>query len=165
MITSTEKRIVNLRNEVKALKVASELAYSQLLMPENTPSVSYSGTVTSASVPRYATLARCKVRFTRSDGSLDVPFVNFTLNFRFSPTYTQFMASWGIIVEGNDTEFSDEQVYDGYIAGSGPGYVDYYVDISTDIVLLFDPFTSIDFSFEVEAISMVSGTLTVERVV
>lgn len=159
-----EKRIVALRNEVKAQKVARELAYSQLLMPENTPSISYSGTATVQGQERFDTLARCRVRFTRTDGKQGAPFVNFPFSFAFSPTYREFEQSVGNTVTGDDVDFVDEQCYVGYVAGAGPNYVDFYIDVTTEVVLNWTPFTSIDFSFTVEAISNVPGTLSVERI-
>lgn len=163
MINDVQKRLVKIRNEIKAQKVARELAYSQLLMPDNTPSVTYSGTVTDSGSQRYDTLARCRVRFTRSDGIDETPFVDFTYDFKFSPTYVEFEQSWGVTVTGNDTGYVDEQGYVGYVAGSGTNYVDFYIDITTDVVLSFAPFTSLNFTFTAEAISTVPGTLTVTR--
>lgn len=163
MINDVQQRLVKARNELKAQKVASELAYSQLLMPENTPSVSYSGVVTDSGSSRYDTLARCRVRFTRTDGVNETPFVNFTYDFRFSPTYVEFEASWGTTVSGDDVGYVDEQGYVGYIAEAGSNYVDFYIDVTTDVVLSFAPFTSLNFSFTAEAISTVPGNLTVTR--
>ena len=163
MITDTEQRIVNIRNEIQAQKTAQELAYSQLLMPENTPSATYSGTITSGAEERYDTMARVRARFTRSDGVDEPPFVNFPFSLTFIPSYKDFVAQWGEQVTGDDVDFADEQCYIGYVAGTGSNYVDFYIDIPTEIVMTFAPFTSLDFTVTVEAVANVAGTLSMTR--
>lgn len=164
MISDVEKRLVKIRNEIKAQKVARELAYSQLLMPENTPTINYSGTVAYQGQERFDTLARCRVRFTRTDDGEGAPFVNFPFSFNFVPNYADFIREQGLNMTGDDIEFVDEQCYVGYIAEEGSNYVDFYIDITTEVIFNFEPFTSLDFNFTVEAISNVPGELTVERI-
>ena len=168
MIGDVQQRIVKLRNEIKAQKVARELTYSQLLMPENTPSITYRGTLTHSGGPIDDVVARCRVRFTRTDGVDATPFVNFPFVLTLSPTYQEYEASIGVTVTGDDPGCVDEQCYVGYIADSGDNWVDFYVDLTYYAIANFDsferPFTSLDFSFTVEAISTVPGRLTVERV-
>ena len=163
MRNDAQRRLVAIRNELKAQKVAGELAYSQLLLPENAPSVSYSGTV--AELSSTYTYARCRVRFTRSDGVNETPVVDFAYNFQFSPNYVEYMATQEVTITGDDTGDTDETCYAGYVAGAGSNYVDFYVDIPADISMTFYGFTSLNFSFTVQAIAMVSGTLTVERLI
>lgn len=163
MINDVQQRIVKARNEVKAQKVASKLAYSSILFPENTPRVTWSGTI---NFPWTAdnVIARLRVRFTRNDGMDGAPFVDFAQNVTFSPTYVAYSASVGWIVTGNDTGYVDDQEYTGYVAATGSNYVDYYIDFLKDIQMNYNTLNSISASVEVEAISMVDGTLTITRI-
>ena len=159
-----QKRIVELRNELKAQKVYSGLTYSQLLLPENTPEESYSGTADlsgSGSDP----VARLHFRFTRTDGVAEPPLVNFTLNATLNPTYKQFAEANGFSFTANDLSYMTTREIVGYIAEIGDGYVDYYVDYDAYIRTKFFSLNSIGFSATVQAISNVEGTLIVERLI
>ena len=164
MINDIQQRMVRARNEIRAQKVATELAYSSILFPENTPRATWSGTI---SFPWTAdnVIARLRVRFTRSDGMEGAPYVDFAQNVTFSPTYLDYSASVGWTVTGNDTGYVDDQEYTGYVSATGSNYVDYYIDFLRDLEINYNTLNSVQASVTVEAISMVDGTLTITKVV
>ena len=163
MIPDVQLRLVKARNELKAQKVYSGLAYSQLLLPENTPQLSYSGT---ASLSGSGIVARLRFRFTRTDGLVDAPMINFTTSTTLSPTYKQFAEANGFTFSvANDLSYIDTLNANGYIGELGDGYVDLYVDFDDYIRKDFFSLNSIAFSAEVQAIANVAGNLTVERLI
>ena len=166
MIKDVQNRLVKIRNEIKAQKVARELAYSQLLMPDNTPTKTYSGYIPVGTTAQNGTVARCRVRFTRIDGINSTPFVDFPFDLKFSPNYVQFEASQGVTITGDDTEYVDEQCFVGYIAEAGTNYIDFYIDVTDTLLMVFDPnFPGITFSFTVEAVSTAPGTIDITRLI
>lgn len=160
MIYDVEKRIVKLRNEIKAQKVSAGLTYSQLLMPSNTPQLNYTGTATwGGSSPA----ARLRFRFTRTDGSSDPPLVNFTHASSLSPSYKQFAASNGFSFSPNlDLSYIDDGGIEGYIGAVGDGYIDYYVDYTN---LNINRIGTAQISTTCQVIANVYGTLSVERII
>lgn len=164
MITDVERRIVKLRNEVKAQKVNSGLAYSQLLLPENTPTQTYSDTA-SLSGSGTTPVARIRFRFTRTDGILDSPAINFAFNCTTSPTYADYVRSQGFTISGDDLAYYDHWVISGYVSEVGDGYVDFYVELSYQFRDAFFTLNTIDYSITCQAITNVNGNLTVERLV
>lgn len=163
MVGDVQQRIVKLHNELKAQKVFSGLAYSQLLLPENTPTLSYSGTA-SLSGSGYDPVAKIRFRFTRSDGLLDVPAVNFAYDCVTSPTYAEFVRGKGFTLSGDDLGYYDQWDISGYVDEVGDGYVDFMVELQSTVRDAFFSLNSIDFSITCQAIANVYGTLTVERV-
>lgn len=163
MINDLQKRIVKARNELKALKTATELAYSSILWPENAAVASWSGPLALQLVGDV--VARFRVRFTRTDGGTGAPFVDFAQNVTFSPTYMEYSTSLGWAVTGNDTGYVDDQNYTGYVAGAGDNYVDYYIDFVRDLVANYFTLSSVTVNIEAEAISMVKGDLTITRLI
>ena len=158
--------MVKLRNEVRAMKIARELTYSQLLMPENTPQITGGGVITNESADRWDVLGRWRIRFERTDGIKETPFVDFAYDLHFSPTYAEFQDRiWGSTTTGDDLDYPEGYVYTGYEAAAGDNYVDFYIDATTEIVMLFSPFESMSVNFTVQAISSVPGRLTVERLI
>ncbi|MEE0888131.1 MAG: hypothetical protein U0L97_02865 [Candidatus Saccharimonadaceae bacterium] len=164
MIADIEKRVAKLRNELKAQKVNSGLAYSQLLLPENTPTQSYSSTA-SLSNPSSGPVARMRFRFTRTDGLIDSPAINFAFSYSASPTYAGFVRAQGFTISGNDLDYFDTWSVSGYIHGVGDGYVDFYVDLSSELRDAFFSLSTISFSITCQAITNVKGDLTVERLI
>lgn len=159
-----QQRMVALRNELKAQKVYSGLSYSQLLLPENTPQESYTGTASlsgSGSDP----VARIRFRFTRTDGSVDPPLVSFTLDANLNPTYQQFAEANGFSFTANDLSYLTTTDIVGYIAQLGDGFVDYYVDYDSGIRSDFFSLDSIGISATVQAIANVEGSLVVGRLI
>lgn len=164
MIGDMEQRLIRLRNELKAQKVASELAYSSILWPANTPQQSWTGTITFPQSPQNV-IARLRVRFTRTDGVSGAPFVDFAQNVTYTPTYYDYSVSQGWTVTGNDINYVDDQAYTGYIAAAGSNYVDYYVDFLRDLESNYFTLNSVQVTLNVEAISMVEGSLTITRLI
>lgn len=163
MISDVQLRLVKARNELKAQKVYSGLAYSQLLLPENTPQLSYSGT---ASLSGSGVVARVRFRFTRTDGLSDTPMINFTTSTTLSPTYRQFAEANGFTFStAYDLSYIDTLYANGYIGHLGDGYVDWYVDFDELIRRDFFSLNSIAFSVQVQAIANVAGNLVVERLI
>ena len=163
MINDVQQRIVKARNELKAQKVAMELAYASILWPENTPEVNWNGSVDlqlSGDV-----VARFRVRFTRSDGNSGAPYVDFAQNVTFSPTYLEYSTSLGWTVTGNDVNYVDDQNYTGYVAGAGDNYVDYYIDLSRDLISNYFGLSSINVAIRVQAICMTNGNLSITRII
>lgn len=163
MIYDVEKRIVKLRNEIKAQKVGSGLTYSQLLMPSNTPQLSYTGTATwnnSTESP----IARVRFRFIRTDGLNDPPLINFTHNSTISPTYKEYAIANGFTFTPTiDMSYFDSSNIEGYIGGVGDGYIDFYVDYGLHFRNMFFSLNSLQISTTCQAIANVYGYLTVER--
>lgn len=166
MIKDVPTRLVQARNELQAQKVYSGLTYSNLLLPENTPQASYSGTI-SLSGSGTDPIARLRFRFTRTDGLIDTPMINFAANYSLSPSYTGYAVSNGFSISGDDVAslnlFGSDVV--GYIGELGDGYVDYYIDFDDSLKSRFFSLNSLSISATVQAISNVVGTLTAERII
>lgn len=164
MIYDVEKRITAIHNELKAQKVYSGLTYSQLLLPENNPTQSYSGTA-SLSGSGDDPVARLRFRFTRADGIIDPPMVDFAMQVGLNPTYQQFAEDYGFVFNVNDLSYLTYTEAEGYIAELGDGYVDFYVDFDRFLSTQFFSLNTIGISATVQAIANVKGTLTVERLI
>lgn len=164
MKRDTQQKIVELRNELQAQKVYSGLAYSSLLLPENTPTRTFTDTV-SLSGSGSGPIARIRFRFIRTDGLLDPPLINFAYSASYSPTYKQFAESNGFSFSANDLDYITLLDISGYIAELGDGYVDYYVEYSRSIKNRLFSLNSISISVEVQAIVAVNGRLEVERLI
>ena len=164
MIYDVEKRLAAVHNELKAQKVYSGLVYSQLLLPENNPVQSYSGTA-SLSGSGTDPIARLRFRFIRDDGLLDPPLVAFAVDTSISPTYQQFAESYGFTFEANDLSYFSIFETSSYIAELGDGYVDFYVDFDSFLRGMFFSLNNLSVSVTVQATANVKGTLTVERLI
>ena len=164
MIGDVQQRIVGMRNEIKAQKVNSGLTYSQLLLPENTPTASYSGDI-NLSGSGTGPLARVRFRFTRTDGLTDPPLINFAFTSSLSPTYKQFVESKGFTISGDDLDYFNWWMMSGYIAGIGDDYVDYYVEVKRNVKTNFFSLNTISFSVTCQAIANVKGVLIEERLI
>lgn len=162
MLTSIERRLAKLQNEINAQKVFSGLTYSQLLLPENSPMQTYSGTIdlSSSSDP----IARLLFRFERTDGISETPMINFSYSASISPSYKSFAESYGFVFSANDLSYIETTEVTGYISSLGDGYVDFYVDFDSALKRKFFSLSSLSFSVTCQAISNVRGNLTVERV-
>ena len=164
MITDVERRLVKLRNEVKAQKVNSGLAYSQLLLPENTPTQTYSDTA-SLSGSGATPVARIRFRFTRTDHIAEPPMINFAFSAAYSPTYKEFAESQGWAIQANDFTYPMLQDIEGYINEIGDGYADFYVDYTSIIRSKLFSVSTIGISITCQAITNVPGTLVNERLI
>lgn len=165
MITGAEKQIATLRNEIMSQKVASGLAFSSLLLPENTPTASYEGTASVSGIDQFTPVARLRFRFTRSDGLIDPPLINFAFSTNFEPSYKSFVESKGFTISGPDLGYFDWLYVSGYIAELGDSYIDFYVDFEGVIRDYYFSVGSISFQVTCQAISNVKGGLVVERLI
>lgn len=159
-----QQKIVELRNELKAQKVFSGLAYSQLLYPENTPSQTYTSTA-NLSGSGETPVARVRFRFTRTDGINETPLVNFAFDASYSPSYKQFAESYGWSFTGNNFDFFEKGDISGYISGAGDNYVDFFIDFNYTIRDALFSLSSIGISATCQAIVAVNGILSVERII
>ena len=164
MIYDVEKRIAAAHNELKAQKVYSGLAYSQLLYPENTPAQTYSSTA-SLSGSGQDPVARIRFRFSRTDGINEAPMVNFAYNASYTPSYKKFAEDNGWTFTGKDFSFFEKYDISGYISTVGDKYVDFLVDYNYTIRNALFSLNSIGISVTCAAIVSVKGNLTVERVI
>ena len=159
-----QQKIVELRNELKAQKVFSGLAYSQLLYPENTPSQTYTSSA-NLSGSGETPVARIRFRFTRTDGINETPLVNFAYDASYSPSYKQFAESYGWSFTGNNFDFFEKEDISGYISGTGDNYVDFFIDFNYTIRDALFSLSSIGISATCQAIVAVNGILSVERII
>lgn len=164
MIRDTQQKLVELRNEIKAQKVYNGLAYSQLLFPENNPVQSYTGTA-SLSGSGDTPVARLRFRFTRTDGLIEPPFINFAYDASYSPTYQQFAESYGFEFTGRDLSQLEANDITSYIHNFGDGYVDFYIDFQSSMREAFFSLNSMQISATCYAITSVQGTLVMERLI
>ena len=166
MISTIEHDLVKAENELRALKTASELAYSTTMYPENTPSRSWNGYI-DFGLPRTDGLkCRLRVRFTRSDGATDVPMVDFAWSYSTNPTYQNYLRdNLGTILTGNDTDISLYDSIYGYEADSGPGYVDYIIEVGSMIVQYFGLIGGLNLTINVQAISPIEGSIAITRLI
>ena len=161
---NAQSRLVSIRNELKAQKSYSGIAYSRLLMPENTPSQTYSGSI-GLSGSGNGPLARVRFRFTRTDGLTDPPLVNFAFTASISPTYAEFTRSAGFDFTGNDLDYINSRQISGYIGATGDSTVDFYVDYSRGLSSMFFSINSLGTFINCQAIANVKGTLIEERII
>lgn len=163
MLRDVQERIVKLQNEVKAQKVFSGLTYSQLLLPANTPTETYSDTINLSGTND--PIARLRFRFTRTDGIIEPPMINFTYSTTITPSYKSFAESYGFVFSANDLSYLDTTEVTGYIGALGDGYVDFYVDFSVSLKSKFFSRSSLSISVTCQALANVNGSLSVERVI
>lgn len=159
-----QQRIVALRNELQSQKVFSGLTYSQLLLPENLPTQTYSGNASLSGDPN-SVVARVRFRFTRTDGLMETPAINFTQECKLSPTYAEFVRGNGFTVSGNDLGYYNQWEVSSYVSEIGDGYVDFTVDLQSSCRRTFFSIDSIAFETVCQAITSVRGILTVERLI
>lgn len=158
-----QSKLVRLRNELKAMKAASELAYSTMLMPENAPTASISGTI-DFSTPT-AVWARLVVTFTRTDGKTDTPYVDITTA-ATGDTFTAWVRrQTNGSVTGRDPEWATSRLFMTYAHAASDGSVEFYLDATDSGVWLPDGNNRANFSVSVSAISAVPGTLTIARLI
>lgn len=164
-MATVEQRIAKLHDEVKAQKVAGEIAYSTVLKPENTPSVTKTERI-DWSRQDDKIYMRERFRFERTDGKTDAPLVNFAFDFYLTPDYATYQReTFGITVTGYDIDYVKNDGVTGYIYETGPGYVDFYVDVDYDITTDYHTDPDLDITMTVQAISPVEGTLTATRLI
>lgn len=160
MIDRVQNLIRRIGNELKALKMRSPMSIGALRFPETTPSQSYQGSINTSS--QDLVVARLAASFTRADGETMSPMVDFAFNVSVSPTYTQYMATQGVTITGDDPNVMTEFYVQGYVHSATDGSVTYYIDVLNAIAPYAGSAATINVS--VEALSTVEGTLTLERI-
>lgn len=159
---NTQARIVAQKNELKALKTASELNWGMLSQPDQAPQQTWAGALDLTIAPESGTyvMFRWRARFTRSDGKNTTPFVQFAFNTSYSPTYEDFARAQGATVTANDFDATNQSYILGYTAATGTDYVDYYIEINNGFTI---GYTSTNLTLTVQALSPVLGTMTLTR--
>ena len=161
MVGSTQKLIARIRNELRALKVASPLNVGALRFPDQAPTQSYSGTIDTTG--QQYVVARLEATFRRSDGQAIPPFVDFAFEYSVSPTYQEYMATQGTTITGDDPNVAAEFYVLGYVAEATNDAIIYYVDVLNAAAGFAG--SSIALNATVQAISTVKGTLTLRRII
>lgn len=156
---SVESRITAMENELKALKRTMPLSMGALRYPANTPTASYSGTIDTTNPGDV--LARLTVTFTRTDGVAITPMVDFAVSSELHPTYTEFRINQGLEITGNDPNAGNSD--DCYVAATTPTSVIMYIDVSPYYATFTLGTATMD--VQVQAISTVEGTLSIERTI
>lgn len=162
MLQDVQSRIVKIRNELKAQKVASELAYSSMLWPDNAPTISYSGSIDLNNFTDPA--ARVAITFTRDDGGDTTPYVDLAVDSDVFGFY-DWVKSIGGTVTGRDYACEENSYFEVYAESTTTNSVTFYVDVNQSVYALSGRLNSTTFSINAVAISPISGTLSVSRVI
>ena len=162
MIADTEYRIIKARNELRALKTATKLAYSNMLMPENVPKQTYSGSISLSTVRD--PMARVTATFTRTDGVAITPYVDITLDTNIY-TFEDWVLSIGGTISGRDKKWGQSGLFSYSIDSTTDTSVTFVINVSENIMQVSQALSSVNFSVKVTAISPVEGTLTLRRTI
>lgn len=152
-----QQRLVRARNELQAQKSGSTLAYSTVLFPENVPEASWSGNI--AVDPTKEIAAAFLATFTRSDSQEITPLVDFTFDYD-GPTMADWVRQQGGTASGRDLKAELDDWTNSYLYSTTDNSVTYRIEFLSEW-----PDSNINLSIVVRAISPVSGTLKLERVV
>lgn len=157
------KRLSAVENEQKAQKVATGLNYGQLANPGDAPTATYSGHVNNSN---NNPVAAWVATFTRTDGLTETPFVDFAWDFSLAKGYYQDQKDAGYITSfsGRDKLAIDQITVVDAPDDFGPGYVKWRIFIPP-FYWFYLSGNGTDVSLNIQAISMVPGTLTLARVI
>jgi len=157
------KRLVAVENEQRAQKVATLLNYGQLARPSNAPSASYTGHVNN---PGPDPVAVWVATFQRTDGISSTPFVDFAWDFSLAKGYYQDQIDAGYITSasGRDKLAIDQITVVDAPYEFGPGYVKWMIFIP-QYYWFYVSGNGTDITINMQAISMVPGTLSLARTV
>lgn len=160
-MSETQIIINRIDNELKALKGSTPLNAGALAFPEQTPTQSYTASINTSS--QDYVVARLAATFTRTDGQLTTPLVDFAYDLTVSPTYVQYMATQGVTITGNDPNAMVDFFIRGYEAATTENSVTFYIDALNAIA----PYagSSATLTVTVAALSTVEGNLTIERLI
>lgn len=156
-----ENKLVEMENELKALKQTAPVSLGALEFPQSTPTQTYTGSIDTSS--QNYVVARIEAKFTRSDGLQIAPMVDFAFDIAVSPTYQEYMASMGIEITGNDPNVMTEFYTTAYEASTSSDSVTYNIDVLNAIAPYAGATATI--TATVQAISTVNGTLTLTRTI
>ena len=172
MFDNTQIKLVELRNELRAQKQASNLSYGQLSFPESAPTASWSGSIDITSPISTAAVAKFKVTFTRSDGRTTPPLVDLAFDYSTSPTgistertngATISLTSEASALEANGPECCVTSTSESSVVFT----IEFPPSTFLGLYSTFSGFCSISsvaLTLTVQAISPVVGTLSVERI-
>jgi hypothetical protein len=159
------KKLLAIQNEQKAQKVASTLNYGQLVKPLNTPTQTWSGNVQNLVDFDSGVNARWIATFTRTDGIDQPPYVMFPYDYvlaRYS--YDDLIESGSVTsVSGRDKRAIDEFNFFDELAEIGSNYVKWKIEV--DNQFYYNASNGTNVTITAQAVSMVPGTLTLQRVV
>lgn len=166
---NVQARIVAIRNEQRAQKASSQFSYGQIVNPGNAASKSWSGRVNpdSFDVNNQVT-ARFLATFRRTDGVDQTPMVNFTYDYSLGKYSYQddIDSGWKTQVSGRDKKAVDETAFSDRLCEVGTNYVKWYIDIGEGFTRYAStPDNGTDVTVTVQAIAVVKGILTLERVI
>lgn len=162
------KRLVAIRNEQRAQKVASPLNYGSLVRPSTTPTQSWSGNVGNRIDAATGMTARWVATFTRTDGVNRTPLVDFpwirTLDKYYYDDYIAIGSYTS--VTGRDKHAIDELSFSDGLYEIGSNYVKWKIDIAgNNGTWFYQSSDGTGVHLTVQAVSMVSGTLTLARII
>ena len=158
---SIQQRIVSLRNQLQTYKVAAPLNYGQLTSTSR-PQKTLTTSVNQYEMVGDSAIARFVARFTRDDGIKLTPYVDFAVDYDINPNLQSQNSQLGYTLEGRYPEAWYGLCFSTYITDIGGDWVEATIDINNYFYLLSG--NSAEVTLSVEAISTVSGTLTLERV-
>lgn len=163
-----QNRLVAIRNEQRAQKASSVLNYGQLVLPENTPTKSWYGNVSNTMNISEGVTARWVATFTRSDEIHEPPLVDFAWDFTLDKGNYQdlIQANYITSTSGRDIKAVDEIKFSEGLHEVGDNYIKWKIEIiGNNGSWFYVSSNGTGVKIDCQAISMVSGTLTLERAV
>lgn len=150
-----ERELARIKNEVLALKMASQISYGMLEQPETAPSVSFDGTINVMDNSEW------EITFTRSDGMSEVPVADFTFDYE-TTSYDDWVRSIGGTAVSPHPEVYNEELIETGIKGTATGAVVYFVRVHSGFASYVG--STVPLKFNVTTISPVEGTLVMQRI-
>lgn len=159
------RRLLSIENEQKAQKVYSALNYGQLVKPQNAPTASWSGNVQNAVDVNSGVNARWVATFTRTDSVNIPPFVMFAYDYTLARGSYDDAIAYGDMssVSGRDKRAVDEYNFYDELLEIGSNFVKWKIELDNQFYYRATDGTGVQLT--VQAIAVVQGTLTLERVI
>jgi hypothetical protein len=159
------KRLLSIQNEQRAQKTASSLNYGQLVTPEKTPQQTYSGNVANLVDFDSGVNARWVATFTRTDGVDGAPFVMFPYDYTLGMyLYDDYIVNgYFSSVSARDKRAVDEYNFFDELFEVGSNYVKWKIEIGNQY--FYNSSNGTNVTIVVQAVTMVPGTLTLQRVI
>ena len=145
--------------------MVSPLNYGQLVKPASAPVQTWTGNVQNAVDINSGVNARWIATFTRTDGVSLTPYVMFPYDYSLARgMYDDYLAA-GMIsgVSGRDKRAVDEYNFFDELYEVGTNYVKWKIEVDNQYFYYASDGTTV--SLTVQAISMVPGTLTLQKVI
>ena len=151
MRRSIEQRIVDLRNEVRALKATAIFSGENVPVYENR--VEWSGEIDGSEAMEGMVVAAFEMKFTRTDGIKKTPLVDFA----FDTNPITKSVDLGCVIKCTDDSVNyhivfDSNSFDAFIRRWDNGSSQYYIDGHLHLIITG------------AAYSIVPGTLSIDRV-